>query len=174
LLKDATQLRKNRHAYFWERTVALLFSICQVGLSIAGIVAIAIAFTADTEPYWLDAVILCTLQLFIGANVSIIPNRIGLRTHTAGSLPGHSVVLTSARPCGYPTVVSSGPHPILPSVCGTRPSLPLLSRSHSRQGQLCLRVHTALSRCHSVHCAVSTVVHGSTNPRLLRAEQPRI
>ncbi|KAF2681100.1 hypothetical protein K458DRAFT_310444 [Lentithecium fluviatile CBS 122367] len=69
--KDASWLRKNRHTRFWERTVALLFSICQAGLSIAGIVAITIAFTTGTEPHWLDPVMLCTLQLFTGTNVSV-------------------------------------------------------------------------------------------------------
>jgi hypothetical protein len=72
LSKDATQLWKNRNEYFWGTTVALLFSISQVGLPIAGTVAIVIAFTVDTEPHWLDAVILCTLQLCVGANVRIM------------------------------------------------------------------------------------------------------
>ncbi|KAF1970581.1 hypothetical protein BU23DRAFT_210898 [Bimuria novae-zelandiae CBS 107.79] len=70
LFKDASWLRKNKHTRIWERTVALLFSICQAGLSIAGIVAIAIAFTTGTEPYWLDPVILWILQLFAGANLT--------------------------------------------------------------------------------------------------------
>jgi hypothetical protein len=71
LFNDASWLRKNKHKRFWERTADLLFSICQAGLSIAGIVAITIVFTTDTEPYWLDPVILCTLQLSSGANVSV-------------------------------------------------------------------------------------------------------
>jgi hypothetical protein len=74
LFKDASWLRKNRHASFWQTTVSLFFSICQAGLLLAGIVAIAIAFTTDTEPCWLDLVILCTLQLFVGTNVSVLPN----------------------------------------------------------------------------------------------------
>jgi hypothetical protein len=73
LFKDAS-LRKNRHVSFWETIVSLCFSICQAGLLLAGIVAIAIAFTTDTEPYWLDLVIPCTLQLFVGTNVSVLPN----------------------------------------------------------------------------------------------------
>jgi hypothetical protein len=71
LCKDASQLRKNKRSRFWERTVALFYSLCQVGLSIAGIVATTIAFTTETEPYWLNTVFLCTLQLFAGANVSV-------------------------------------------------------------------------------------------------------
>ncbi|KAF9730218.1 hypothetical protein PMIN04_012013 [Paraphaeosphaeria minitans] len=62
--------RKNRDARFWERAVALLFSTCQVGFSITGIVAVTIAFTTDTEPYWLGPVILCNLQLLAGANLT--------------------------------------------------------------------------------------------------------
>ncbi|KAL5379238.1 hypothetical protein PMIN02_010999 [Paraphaeosphaeria minitans] len=69
-LKDFSWLRKNRHSRFWERAVALLFSTCQGGFSIAGMVAVAIAFTTDTEPYRLDPVTLCTLQLFAGANLT--------------------------------------------------------------------------------------------------------
>jgi hypothetical protein len=49
----------------------LIFSICQAGLSIAGIVAVTIAFTIGTVPCWLDPVLLCALQLFAGANVSV-------------------------------------------------------------------------------------------------------
>jgi hypothetical protein len=71
LFKDASWLRKNEDTWFWERTVALLFSISQAGLSIAGIVAITIAITTGTEPHWFDLVILCTLQLFAGTNVSV-------------------------------------------------------------------------------------------------------
>jgi hypothetical protein len=63
LFMDVTLLRKNAHKYPWETTVSLLFSNCQASLSIAGIVAIWIAFTADTEPYWLDALILCTREI---------------------------------------------------------------------------------------------------------------
>jgi ABC-type methionine transport system permease subunit len=67
--KDAATLfRKNKH--FWETIISFLFSIGQAGLLIAGIVAIWIAFITDTEPYWFDAVILCTLQLILGTNVS--------------------------------------------------------------------------------------------------------
>ncbi|KAF1366148.1 hypothetical protein EJ07DRAFT_150601 [Lizonia empirigonia] len=67
--KDAATLfRKNKH--FWETIISLLFSIGQAGLLIAGIVAIWIAFITDTEPYWLDAVILCTLQLILGTNLA--------------------------------------------------------------------------------------------------------
>jgi uncharacterized membrane protein HdeD (DUF308 family) len=69
--KDVSWLRKNKHTRFWERTVDLLFSICQAGLSIAGIVAITIAFTTHTEPDWLFPVILGALQLMAGANVSV-------------------------------------------------------------------------------------------------------
>ncbi|KAL5407038.1 hypothetical protein PMIN04_011848 [Paraphaeosphaeria minitans] len=69
-LKDFSWLRKNRHSRFWERAVALLFSTCQGGFSIAGMVAVAIAFTTDTEPYRLDPVTLCTLQLFASANLT--------------------------------------------------------------------------------------------------------
>ncbi|KAF2785743.1 hypothetical protein K505DRAFT_401370 [Melanomma pulvis-pyrius CBS 109.77] len=70
LFNNASWLRKNKHKRFWERTVDLLFSICQAGLSIAGIVAITIAFTTDIEPHWLDPVILYTLQLIAGANLT--------------------------------------------------------------------------------------------------------
>jgi hypothetical protein len=67
--KDAATLsRKNKH--FWETIISLLFSIGQAGLLIAGMVAIWIAFITDTEPYWLDAVILCTLHLILSTNVS--------------------------------------------------------------------------------------------------------
>lgn len=72
LFNNASWLRKNKHKRFWERTVDLLFSICQASLSIAGIVAISIAFTTDTDPHWLDPVTPCTLQLVAGANVSIL------------------------------------------------------------------------------------------------------
>ncbi|CAG5189925.1 uncharacterized protein ALTATR162_LOCUS12113 [Alternaria atra] len=69
--KDAAALfSKSKHACFWETMVSVLFSICQAGLSTTGIIAIRIAFTADTEPSWLNAVILCTLQLFIGTNLA--------------------------------------------------------------------------------------------------------
>jgi hypothetical protein len=70
LFNNASWLKKNKHKRFWERTVDLLFSICQAGLSTAGMVAITIAFITDTEPHWLDPVVLCTLQLVAGANVS--------------------------------------------------------------------------------------------------------
>ncbi|KAL5405121.1 hypothetical protein PMIN04_012424 [Paraphaeosphaeria minitans] len=73
VLKDFSWLwknRKNRDARFWESAVALLFSTCQVGLSIAGIVAVTIAFTTDNEPYWLDPVTLCNLQLLAGVNLT--------------------------------------------------------------------------------------------------------
>ncbi|KAF2456837.1 hypothetical protein BDY21DRAFT_422038 [Lineolata rhizophorae] len=72
LFNNASWLKKNKHKRFWERTVDLLFSICQAGLSIAGIVAITIAFITDTEPHWLDPVILCTLQLIAGANHTLL------------------------------------------------------------------------------------------------------
>ncbi|KAF2682014.1 hypothetical protein K458DRAFT_260856, partial [Lentithecium fluviatile CBS 122367] len=70
LCKDASQLRKNRHSRFWEKTVALFFNLCQVGLCTAGIVATMIAFTKKSEPHWLNTIFLSTLQLFAGANVS--------------------------------------------------------------------------------------------------------
>lgn len=65
------------HDYFRERILAALFGIGQTGLSIAGMTAIVIALTANTETantalYWLDAVILCTLQLLAGPNVRIL------------------------------------------------------------------------------------------------------
>jgi type II secretory pathway component PulF len=71
--KDATTLlRKKRHDYFWETVVTLVFGICLAGVSIAGIIAIAIALNKDIEPKWLDAVILCTLPLSVGANVRFL------------------------------------------------------------------------------------------------------
>lgn len=71
LFKNVSWLKKNKRKRFWERTVDLLFSICQAGLSIVGIVAITIALITNTEPHWLDPVILGTLQLIAGSNVSV-------------------------------------------------------------------------------------------------------
>ncbi|KAF2650665.1 hypothetical protein K491DRAFT_682785 [Lophiostoma macrostomum CBS 122681] len=62
--------KSTRHDYFWGRAITALSDICQVGLSVAGIVAIVIARITKTEPYWLDAVILCTLQLFAGTTLA--------------------------------------------------------------------------------------------------------
>lgn len=76
LFKNVYLLGKNGHVSFWRTTVSLLsllFSIYQAGLSIAGIVAIAIEFIADTEPHWLDPIILCTLQLSFATTVSVLP-----------------------------------------------------------------------------------------------------
>ena len=95
IFMDVSWLRKNSHARFWERAVALLFNTCQVGFSIAGIAAVAIAFATDNEPYWLDLVIPCTLQLFAGVNVSDLLSMTSSRTHPYGSLPGHSGLLTT-------------------------------------------------------------------------------
>lgn len=70
IYQDIMPHRSNRtnnisvHDYFWERILAVLFSISQTGLSIAGIV-----LTTKTELYWLDAVIQCTLQLLACINV---------------------------------------------------------------------------------------------------------
>lgn len=89
LLKDFFWLRGNMHSRVWEGAVALLFSTFQLGISIAGMVAVTIAFATDTEPLWLDPIILCTLQLFAGMNVSVTPSRNGVRIHPYGSSPGH-------------------------------------------------------------------------------------
>ncbi|KAF9733811.1 hypothetical protein PMIN01_08154 [Paraphaeosphaeria minitans] len=69
-LKDFLWLKKNKHERFCEGAVALLFGIFQLSISIAGIVAITIAFTTKTEPVWLAPVTLCTLQLFAGLNLT--------------------------------------------------------------------------------------------------------
>ena len=69
---DARLLWRDRYKYFWETVVNVFFSICQSGSSIAGIVAISITLSGETEPYWLDAVILCNLQLSAATNVSIL------------------------------------------------------------------------------------------------------
>jgi hypothetical protein len=66
--RDAPR-KDTRHDYFWGKVVTSLSDICQVGLSIAGMVAIVIAHITKAEPYWLDAVILCTLQLSAGTTV---------------------------------------------------------------------------------------------------------
>ena len=73
------------HERFCEGAVALLFSIFQFSISIAGIVAVTIAFTTKTEPVWLVPVTLCTLQLFAGVNVSAIPSKVDSRTYPYGS-----------------------------------------------------------------------------------------
>jgi uncharacterized membrane protein HdeD (DUF308 family) len=65
-------------ADFKEIVASLLFSTFQAGLSIAGIIAVRFALTTDNEPYWLKAVILCTLQLFVGTNVSFVSPSDGL------------------------------------------------------------------------------------------------
>ncbi|KAF8848426.1 hypothetical protein BDZ45DRAFT_753852 [Acephala macrosclerotiorum] len=54
--------------YLWERVVIVLFDVCQAGLSICW--HIAIAFGTNTEPYWLEAVILYTFQISVGANLA--------------------------------------------------------------------------------------------------------
>lgn len=41
-------------------------------------IALYTAFTENTKPAWLDLVILCTLQLLVGTNVSVLPILDGL------------------------------------------------------------------------------------------------
>jgi hypothetical protein len=76
--KDTKRLREDEDK-FLIIVVSLLFSTFQASLSIAGIIGIWFAMTTDNEPYWLNAVVLCTIQLFIGANVSIFSTTDWLR-----------------------------------------------------------------------------------------------
>jgi hypothetical protein len=87
-------LWKGEHDYARVLVVSLVFGFCQVGLSAVVIVAIQIAFTAGTEPRWLDAVILCSLQLFVGTNVSILSTSPRSKAHASNSLPGYFIFST--------------------------------------------------------------------------------
>jgi hypothetical protein len=52
----------SEYEYHWERTLAGLFGIGQIGLSITGLVSIVPALRSREEVYyWLDVVIMCNL-----------------------------------------------------------------------------------------------------------------
>lgn len=56
--------------YRWERAIALIFDILQIGLSIAGIAGIVAGFRARKEGCsWLESCVMCSLQLAVGTNV---------------------------------------------------------------------------------------------------------
>jgi hypothetical protein len=56
--------------YRWERITGIVFGIGSTGLGITGIIAIATAPHSTEEMYyWLDAVIMCNLQLLTSNNV---------------------------------------------------------------------------------------------------------
>jgi hypothetical protein len=83
-------LWKGEHDYARVLVVSLVFGFCQVGLSAVVIVAIQIAFTAGTEPRWLDAVILCSLQLFVGTNVAYFLRHLGQKLMRQTACPDTS------------------------------------------------------------------------------------
>jgi hypothetical protein len=56
--------------YRWERIAGIVFAIGSTGLGITGIIAIATApHSTEKMYYWLDAVIMCNLQLLTSNNV---------------------------------------------------------------------------------------------------------
>jgi hypothetical protein len=55
--------------YRWERIAGIVFGIGSTGLGITGIIAIATAPHSTEGYYWLDAVIMCNLQLLTSNNV---------------------------------------------------------------------------------------------------------
>ena len=60
----------SEYEYCWERIVGIVFGIGTTGLGITGIIAIATAPHSTEEMYsWLDAVIMCNLQLLTSNNV---------------------------------------------------------------------------------------------------------
>ncbi|KAF2194985.1 hypothetical protein K469DRAFT_1700 [Zopfia rhizophila CBS 207.26] len=54
----------------WERALAVLSGLVQVGLLIADIAAIAITLASNRPVNWLDLAILCTLQLLVVTNLA--------------------------------------------------------------------------------------------------------
>jgi hypothetical protein len=52
-----------------ERALSALFGVFQAGLSIAGIIAIALALLSKGEMYWVDMAVRCNLHLLTGTNV---------------------------------------------------------------------------------------------------------
>jgi hypothetical protein len=56
--------------YRWEKIAGIFFGIGSTGLGITGIIAIATAPHSTEEGYyWLDAVVMCNLQLLTSNNV---------------------------------------------------------------------------------------------------------
>jgi hypothetical protein len=56
--------------YLWERALALMFDVVQMGLSVAGIAGIVAAFRARRDGCtWLETGVMCSLQLAVGTNV---------------------------------------------------------------------------------------------------------
>jgi hypothetical protein len=56
--------------YCWERALAFLFGIAQVCLSISGIAEVVAMFHSKKEVCnWLEAGVVCSLQLAVGTNV---------------------------------------------------------------------------------------------------------
>jgi hypothetical protein len=56
--------------YLWERALALMFDVVQMGLSIAGIAGIVAAFRTRRDGCtWLETGVMCSLQLAVGTNV---------------------------------------------------------------------------------------------------------
>lgn len=56
--------------YRWERVLALIFDILQIGLLIAGTAGIVAVFRARREGCsWLETGVMCNLQLAVGTNV---------------------------------------------------------------------------------------------------------
>jgi hypothetical protein len=56
--------------YLWERALASILGVVQMGLSIAGIAGIVTAFRARREGCtWLETGVMCSLQLAVGTNV---------------------------------------------------------------------------------------------------------
>ncbi|KAI0572292.1 hypothetical protein Alg215_09871 [Pyrenophora tritici-repentis] len=68
LLRVASHV--SEYDYRWEKILEIIISIVSIGLAITGIVAIATAPYSTEEMYsWLDAVIMCNLQLLTSNNV---------------------------------------------------------------------------------------------------------
>lgn len=61
----------SEYDYTWERVLEVVFNIAQAGSSIAIITATIISIATGQMLYWLDLVILFSLQLPVGTNVSI-------------------------------------------------------------------------------------------------------
>jgi hypothetical protein len=77
--KKRYHLQKRRDHLIWKITVALFLRFCQAGLSVAGI---AFVFMEKLDRKWLDIVMLCTLQLFVGASVSLPHKKVPLLSLT--------------------------------------------------------------------------------------------